>query len=169
MNTSAATSLITLVVAGLFLTGCGRHASHDHDHDHAEHAESGHGHAHVAPHGGTVVVLGDEAFHLELVRDGADGTLTAWVLDAHLENFIRIEAREIALIAVAGGTPQALSLFAVSNPATGETEGDTSEFTGQAEWLKTAGEFEVVVPSITVRGVTFTDVRFGFPEGHEGH
>ena len=39
-------------------------------------------HEHHAPHGGTPVVLGDEAYHLELVRDPAKGKLQAFVLDA---------------------------------------------------------------------------------------
>src|SRR5690606_22133283 len=142
----------------MVLPGCGRKGSHDHDHDHDhaghDHHDHGHGHMHVAPHGGTVVMLGDEAFHLEFVRDAAEGTLTAWVLDAHLENFIRIPATEIPLIAVVEGTPQALALAAVANPATGESVGDTSEFRAQAEWLKTADLFETIVPAITVRGAT---------------
>ena len=157
-----------LVALSVILAGCGRQDSPEHDHAGRDH-DHGHGHEHVAPHGGTVVVLGDEAFHLEFLRDATEGALTAWVLDAHMENFVRIPAREIPLIAVVDGTPHPLSLFAVSNPATGETEGDTSEFVGQAEWLKTAGLFETILPSITVRGVTFNDVRFGFPEGHAGH
>lgn len=158
------TKLLLLgAVATIALVGCAK--KHDHDHDHAGHGH--HGHDHVAPHGGTVVVLGDEAFHLEFVRDAAAGTLTGYVLDAHLENFIRLAAPEMVLIAIVNGAPQSLSLFAVANPATGETQGDSSEFVGQADWLKTTPEFEAVLATITVRGVTFSDVRFHFPRGNE--
>ena len=58
------------------------HAGHNHSH----------GHVHTAPHGGTLVELGNHAYNVELLRDPATGKLTAWILDAHAENFIRIKA-----------------------------------------------------------------------------
>src|ERR1035438_8875229 len=51
-----------------------------------------HKHEHHPPHGGTPVVLGDEAYHIELVLDASAGTLQAFVLDGELENFIRSAA-----------------------------------------------------------------------------
>jgi hypothetical protein len=154
--------LFSLLVPAFLVAGCGRKSAHDdHDHDHA-------GHAHVAPHGGTVVVLGDEQFHVEFVRDAAAGTLTAYVLDAHLENFIRLPLPGFEVVATVNGARHPLMLAAVGSPATGETIGDTAQFEAQADWLKTAAEFDAVLTSITVRGMTFSAVQFNFPKGNEG-
>ena len=58
-------------------------------------------HIHVAPHGGTLVPLGEHAYNLELVRDADTGRLSLYVLDGHAENFIRITAPTIELVAIA--------------------------------------------------------------------
>jgi hypothetical protein len=151
----------TLAAASLLFAACGRKDAHD------DHAHAGHAHEHVAPHGGTVVVLGDEQFHLEFVRDPAAGKLTAYVLDAHLEDFIRIPAAGFEIAATAAGRPETLTLTPVANLATGETVGDSAEFATQADWLKTTSEFDAVLSSITIRGATFTGVKFNFPQGNE--
>lgn len=123
-----------------------------------DHAASGGGHAHRAPHGGTLVEIGQHAYNLELVRDAAAGKLTAYVLDGHAENFIRIKAPTIELIAFAGGERRPLSLKAVANSVTGETVGDTSQFEAQADWLKSIGEFAGTIPSVEIRGSKFDSV-----------
>ncbi len=132
-------------------------------------ADSGapHKHEHHPPHGGTPVVLGDEAYHIELVLDAQAGVLQAYVFDGELENFIRCSAPSMEIDATAGGAAHTLVLAAVPNAATGETVGDTSLFQAQAEWLKGAREFDGVIPSVSVRGSTFTDVKFNFPRGND--
>jgi hypothetical protein len=133
--------------------GGNAHAGHDH----------GHAHAHVAPHGGTLVELGDHAFNVELLRDPATGKLTAWILDAHAENFVRIKASALELVAMPGGQFTPLTLAAVANPATGETVGDTSQFEVQADWLKTVGAFAGIV-TVEIRGTKFEKVGFSLPK-----
>ena len=78
-------------------------------------------HEHRAPHGGTPVVLGDESYHLELVRDADAGKLTAYVLDGEMDNFIRLRAPAIEIVATVAGEKRPLALAAVANSATGET------------------------------------------------
>ena len=124
-------------------------------HDHSAHAS----HAHTAPHGGTLVELGDHAFNVELLRDPATGKLTAWILDAHAENFVRIASPALELVAMPGGKFTPLTLAAVANPATGETVGNTSQFEVQADWLKTAGAFSGIV-TVEIRGTKFEKVAF---------
>jgi hypothetical protein len=124
-------------------------------------------HEHHPPHGGTPVVLGDEAYHIELVLDARAGTLQAFVLDGEMENFIRCAAPSIEIDADASGVRRTLVLAAVANPATGETVGDTSLFQAQAEWLRTTREFGGVLRSVTIRGTTFTAVEFNFPRGND--
>jgi len=144
--------LLSILAAVLLAAGCSR--SHDHD------KKAGHSaHVHVAPHGGTLVELGDHAYNVELLRDKAAGKLTVWVLDGHAENFVRIPSATIELVAMPGGKFTPLSLKAVANPATGEKVGDTSQFEVQADWLKTAGEFSGIV-TVEIKGTKFEKVPY---------
>lgn len=124
-------------------------------------------HEHHPPHGGTPIVLGDEVYHVELVRVASEGKLQAFVLDGEMENFIRSAASSFQIDAMVDGQPQTLVLHAVANPATGETVGDTSLFEVQADWLKTTKAFDGMLKSITLRGTTFSDVEFNFPLGND--
>jgi hypothetical protein len=130
-------------------------------------AAAQHKHEHHAPHGGTAVELGEELYHLELVRDASVGKLSAYVLDGELENFIRIPAPSIEIVATVAGQPQTLTLTAVANPATGEKVGDTSLFEATADWLKTTAEFDGVITAVEIKGTKFTAVAFNFPKGNE--
>ena len=136
---------------------------------HAGHDHAAHKHEHTPPHGGTAVVLGDEAYHLELVRDAATGKLSLYVLDGHLENFVRIAAPSIEIFATIAGKPTPLVLLPVANAATGEKLGDTSLFETTADWLKTTADFDANVTKIEIRGAGFNAVAFNFPKGNEKH
>ena len=136
------------LLAALLLGGCSK--SHDH-------GSSG-GHAHTAPHGGTLIEIGDHAYNLELVRDASAGKLTAYLLDGHAENFVRIAAPSIELVALTGGERRPLSLKAVANSATGETVGNTSQFEAQADWLKSTAEFPGTIDVLEVKGTKFTNI-----------
>ncbi|MCC6698510.1 MAG: hypothetical protein IT365_23005 [Candidatus Hydrogenedentes bacterium] len=134
----------------------------------AVHGENGHVHHHAAPHGGTLVALGEHVAHIELVLEPEEGYLTAYVLDGEAEHAVRIAARNISVeISIEGKPSQTLDLFAVSNPLTGETEGDTSEFSGQSDALKGLARFSGSVGKVTVRGIDFDGVAFSYPEGNE--
>lgn len=126
-----------------------------------------HKHEHHPPHGGTPVVLGNELYHLELVRDQAAGKLQVFVLDGEMENFVRCSAPTLEIYATAGSEAHALVLQGVANAATGETVGDTSLFEAQADWLKSTAVFDATLKSITLRGTTFSDVKFNFPKGND--
>jgi hypothetical protein len=131
-------------------------------------------HAHAAPHGGTLVEVGDHQFNLELMLDPAAGKLTVWLLDAHATNFVRSAQPVLVLSVPAAGGPRTLTLLPVANPATGETVGDTSQFEAAADWLvganRLAGEFH----RIDFRGAVFTGLKFeaappGADHDHSGH
>lgn len=160
MNPRLAPLILALALPAALIAGCSRAPAP---------APPGqpHGHQHHPPHGGTPVVLGDEAYHVELVLDAQAGTLQAYVLDGEMEDFIRSAVPSIEIDADVDGVPHVLSLAAVANPATGETVGDTSLFQAQADWLRSAGKFDAVIRSVTIRGSTFTGVRFNFPKGND--
>jgi hypothetical protein len=139
--------LVTLLVA----SGCGQRSGGG--------ASTG-GHVHTAPHGGMLVEVGEHAYNVELVRNADEGKLTAYLLDGHAENFVRIAAPSIDLVIITGGERKPLTLRAVANPATGETVGNTSQFEAQADWLKKSGEFPGTIIALDIRGTIFRDVAF---------
>ena len=153
---------VTLVAA------CSKKNDHA-GHDHSAHATSSSSpkHEHKAPHGGTAVVLGKEAYHLELVRDAATGRLTAYVLDGEMENFIRIYAASFEVVINGGTVPRTLTFKSVANTATGEMVGDSSQFEAQADWLKTTATFAATLTSLEINGTTFSAVVFNFPKGND--
>ncbi len=157
----AASLAISPAIAVAHDHGHGHNHSHGHNHGH-------HHHHHTAPHGGTLVVLGDEAAHVELLLDNKEGQLTAYVLDAEAEKAIRIIQPEIELV-LSGKDAKStvpLKLAAVENPLTGEKVGDSSEFVVKDDKLKNLKRFDVTIKSVTLRGVKFENVKSPFPEGN---
>ena len=124
-------------------------------------------HEHKAPHGGTPVELGNEAYHLELVRDALVGKLSAYVLDGEMENFIRIAAPSFDIVAVISGQKTTLTFKPVANSATGEKVGDTSLYEAEAEWLKGTDKFDGVLLELEIKGTKFSAVAFNFPKGND--
>jgi len=145
---------------------------HDHEHEEGEDVDHEHGHHHEAPHGGTLVAVGDHFAHLEIVLDSEAGKLTAYVLDGEAENPVRLAQDHIefslALKSEEGGTTVTmLEAKAVENTLTGETLGDTSEFAVESEKLKGIEEFSAVVSTLEIKGEKVEDVEFDYPEGNE--
>ena len=117
-------------------------------------------HAHAAPHGGTLVELGEHFGFLEFVLDAGAGTLTAYVLDGGAEQAVRIPQPTIVVTFDAppalGG--QALTLTAKASVLTGETVGDTSEFVVTHPALKGQTTFYARVAEVVVKGQAFKDL-----------
>ena len=151
-------SLLTALVLSFTLTIS--HTAQGQQHNHA--------HAHSAPHGGTLVVLGDEAAHLELLLDPAKGHLTGYVLDGEAQKAIRIKQPEIKLHAYDRDLKSTVSitLKPVANPLTGEKAGDTSQFEATVKELAGKKQFIVTVEKLNVRGVDFPRTASWFPEGN---
>lgn len=131
--------------------------SHDHEHHH-----------HAAPHGGTLIALGDEAAHLELVLDSDSGKLTGYVLNGEAETAIRINQPQIPLQIAGRDVPTtvAVALKAVANPLTGEASGDTSQFEASSPELKGKKKFSVTIEDLTIKGANFKNTTSKFPEGN---
>jgi hypothetical protein len=131
-------------------------------------AKSDH-HEHHAPHKGTLVELGEEFAHLELVLNTQTGMLTAYVLDGEAEQSVRIAQPQIEVMLRLPDSPKplGLTLSAAANPLTGETVGQSSQFQVQSDALKGATRFSGRVKSVTAKGGRFENVAFSFPEGNE--
>lgn len=126
----------------------------------------GHAHIHAAPRGGTLIVLAEEFLNMELVLDAAEGKLSAYILDDHAENPVRIAQKEIAIdLSSPKGksTTATLLLKAVENPLTGEKVGNTSEFAAPVSQLKGAKQFKGTVREIIARGSKLKNVPVSFP------
>jgi hypothetical protein len=79
-------ALALVITAGLVSYNA---AAKEDDHKHEEHK---------APHGGTLLEIGDHAAHLELVHDDKAGKLTLYILDKEAKNAVAIkEAPKINL------------------------------------------------------------------------
>lgn len=160
LRAAFATLLLCTVAA------CSKHSEHkDYSNVPGGHSHAPAKHSHAAPHGGTLVEIGEHAYNVELLRDAATGKLTAWFLDGHAENFVRLKAPTIEIVATVAGAKQTLTLTAVANPATNEKVGDTSQFEVTADWLKTTATFDAVIPAVTIKDTPFTAIAFNFPKG----
>lgn len=120
------------------------------------------GHAHVAPHGGTLVELGDHQFNVEFVFDAERQVLQAYFLDGHAEAFVRVGVPEFVVTANAAGKRQLLMFKPVANAVTGESAGNSSLFEAPAEWLAAAKAFDGTLQAVNVRSTVFTNVAFKF-------
>ncbi len=125
-------------------------------------------HEHIAPHGGTLLVFGDEFAHLELVLDRETGALRAYVLDGEAERGVQI-AQSSFVIDVAPRDRELfpVTLVAVENVLTGEVIGRSSEFAAQSDALVGLSRFDGRIAKLVIKGQRFHDIRFGFPEGNE--
>ncbi|MBI5774364.1 MAG: hypothetical protein HZA89_11555 [Verrucomicrobia bacterium] len=150
--------VLALLLAASLAPGCGD--------SHQSGGGTAHKHHHEPPHGGTGVTLGDEEFHLEFVLDAATGRIQAYVLSAHMAGFVRLAAESFEVTATVDGRAETLVFKAVTNHATGERPGDTSEFEAQAAWLKTAKIFDAMLKNLTIRGKSYDSVPFSFPKGN---
>jgi hypothetical protein len=156
----------------LVLTGCNQSsppasqskAADDHGHSHTPNADHDHDHPSGTPHGGTPVQVGDHGFHLELVTDPIDGKMHAYVLDDHMEQYVKVPLTTFELVAKTGGQEQRLTFNAVTNPPSGSAT-NTSLFSASADSLASLTNFEGIIPRITLDGETFENVTFSYPKG----
>lgn len=145
-------TLVCILASSLWL-GCSG------DHGHSE--GSGHGHYHAAPHGGSLAMLGNHFAQLELVAGQNPGEWSIYVLDGGAERFVRIEQSQIS-VTMDG---QDVVFQAVANAATGESIGDTSQFSAFVAGLGKDDHFSVSIDEIVVKRQPFQKFEFEYPEG----
>lgn len=144
------------------LAACGED-HHDHDgHDH------GGGHAHAAQFGGEVVELGDHFANLEVVHDGAAGTLAVYCMDGHNENTVRSSTAALKVtVEGADGATFELTLAPDVSELTGNKAGASSLFRVSDERLKGLDHLHGTVASVEVLGTTFEDVDLAAGHDHD--
>ena len=110
------------MLISLLVVGC---TEHQHDESCGSHGGL---HVHEPLLGGQLMALGEHGsgYNLELLIDKKN-RLSVYILDAHAENFIRIE-QEFLQVDLSDGNKTSVILDAVADSATGETVGNTSHF-----------------------------------------
>ena len=160
-------SVVILLVV-LCQAGCGDGdpaATGTRDGEHAAGGAGAHGHHHVAPHGGALVALGDHFAHLELVFDAGEDRLTLYVLDGAARDGVRVTLPELRLRIRTEREELPLVLEPVERALTGETRGDSSEFSAVVPALRGAAHFEATVAAIRLKGQDYTEVVIPYPAG----
>jgi len=116
----------------------------DHDHDHATHG----------PNGGTLIELGDEEYHAELVHD--DTAVTVYLLNAAATEPVAIEQQELVINVLHDGSPEQFKLLA--SPADGDEDGKSSRFIIEDDHLAAHMDDEASAPklSVTIDGTPYS-------------
>lgn len=108
--------------------------------------------------------VGDHGFHLELVSDPIDGKMHAYVLDDHMEKYVKVSLTTFEIVAKTANQEQRLTFNAVTNPPSGSAT-NTSLFSASASNVASLTNFEGVIPRIILDGRTFENVTFSYPKG----
>jgi hypothetical protein len=126
-----------------------------------------HLHYHDAPHGGTMVVLGPDDFHIEFVRDADRGVMQAYIMDGHMHQYVLVTNEIFSLTARLPGGESELVFKPVRKEQEGATSDRTALFEAEGAWLREHDRFEAVLKELTIRGKQYEQVVFRFPEGNE--
>jgi len=129
---------------------------------HADHAE--HAHPTEGPHGGDLIELGNEEYHAELVHDEKAGTVTIYILDAHAEAAVPIDAPELTINLKHDGQAEQFKLAA--SPDASDPQGKSSRFTSSDAELGEDLEHEGAEPQLVV-AINGKQYRGKIEHGHE--
>lgn len=139
-----------------FLTGCGDKAakaptSPAHKED-ASHKED---HASKGPHGGSLIEIGEEEFHAEMVHDDQAKTVTIYILDGAAKASVPIDATSITINLKHEGRGEQFNLAA--SPDASDPAGKSSRFvSSEAELVKDLDDEKVEAQlALTISGKPF--------------
>lgn len=159
----AVAGLVTLSLASF---GCNGGAADGSGDGHDDHDHSAHAHPTEGTHGGPLIELGNEEYHAELIHDEKAGSVTIYILDAHAEKAVPIDATEVTINLKHDGMGEQFKLAA--SPDSGDPEGKSSKFVSTeaelSEDLDHEGADAQLV--VTIDGKQF---RGAVAHDHEGH
>lgn len=119
--------------------------------------EEDHGHA-PAAHGGTIVSIGRDSYHVEAVFEKG-GELRLYTLGEDESRVIDVEQQTLRGFAKAEGEVDAHPFPLQSEPVEGDAEGRTSQFVGRLPEELQGRSLAVTVPNLVISGERF---RLGF-------
>lgn len=85
-----------------------------------------HAHPSKGPHGGQLVELGKEEYHVEMLHDDAAGVVTFYVLDGEAKKAVPIPATELVINLKHDGKPEQFKVAAKTDA--GDPAGQSSRF-----------------------------------------
>ena len=128
-----------------------------------------HAHPSEGPNHGTLIELGNEEFHAELVHD--EKSVTVYVLDAGATKAVPIDAQDVTINLMHDGTPEQFKLAA--SPVTSDPSGKSSRFmladaelVGHIEDKAAAPKLMLTINGIPYRGEIRHDHK---GDDHSGH
>ena len=115
-----------------------------------------HNHPSEGPHHGTLVELGKEEFHAELVHD--DKSVSIYILDGKAKTAVPIDASEVVINLLHDGKPEQFKLAAV--PETSDPSGKSSRFVAEDPELASHMDDHAAAPklSVTINGKSYRGV-----------
>ena len=123
------------------------------------------GHPEHGPHGGELVELGKEAFHIEMMH--GTGAVAMYVLDGSATQPVAIEAEKLTVSLKHDGEVKSFELPA--NPQAEDESGKSSRFTSTSaemdQWMEAGAEGAVI---LQIDGKSFTG-KISHDHDHEGH
>ncbi len=125
---------------------------------------SEHGHQ-VGGHGGIIVSLGRESYHVEAIVT-AKGELQLYTLGNDETRVLDIESQELVAYVKSSGGADSVSLQLQPKAQPGDENGKASLFVAQLPESLIGQSLVVTVPNITIGGERF---RLGFSTESEGH
>jgi len=168
------------VVAMIGFLGCGSsteapsagHADHHDEEAHDEEAHDEHGHPSEGPHHGSLIELGNEEYHAEMVHDDASGTVLIYLLDSAAKMSVPISATELLVNLTHDGAAEQFTLMA--SPQSSDPSGKSSRFISTDEELAEDLDLEEVEAKlvVTIDGKQYRgDIQHDHDEDHDedGH
>jgi hypothetical protein len=129
--------------------------------------EAGHEHAHASegPHGGTLIELGNEEYHAELVHDEQAGSVTIYLLDSAAKVSVPIEAADVSINLAHEGRGEQFKLSASADES--DPQGKSSRFVSTDAELAEELDHEHAEAqlAVTINGKPYR----GTIEHHNGH
>lgn len=126
--------------------------------------EEGHGHK-AGAHGGIIVPLGRDSYHVEAVIDSA-GVIRLYTLGQDESRVIDVQRQTLKGFIKGAGDVDSEAIELEPSPQEGDAEGKTSLFSGQLPQKYIGREIDVTIPNIRIEEERF---RLGFVSGESAH
>lgn len=127
-----------------------------------------HAHPSEGPHHGSLIELGNEEYHVELVHD--DKSVTVYILDAAAKVAVAIDAADVTINLLHDGKPEQFKLIASTD--SGDPKGKSSRFTLADAELAGHIDDETAKPKLmlTIDGTPYRgEIKHDHDHDHEGH
>ncbi len=118
-------------------------------------AEEPHAHPSKGPHKGSLIELGEEEYHAEIVHDEEAGSVTVYLLGSDAKTVVATEAKDVAVNAKVKG--KAVQLKLKASPQKGDKTGTSSRFASKSKELMELLDDHDVKPilRVAIAGKTF--------------